>query len=605
MAHYEETSMAAVYLNKAEELGDLASVAYKGPDGQYKDISWKHMSEMIKDMASYLVSRGVKKGDKITLFSENRYEWWVANLAICAVGAIDVPIYATNAPNEAKYIIDNSDSSLCIVGQKQHLDRVIKVRDELPDLGDIIVFDDLEQTPDKVITLKTALKKGNALQDKNMGEIDKRLKSIDPSTMASILYTSGTTGDPKGVMLSHNNYLANCRQLSVVAGELLKDDQTFLSFLPLSHSFERTVGFHWPFANGKKVAFAEDFSKILENFQEVRPTMIVSVPRLYEKIHSGIVSKVSDASGTKKALFNWAMGIARKNLPYICNDRPRTGLFALQYGLADKLIFSKLRVALGMDKLKFALSGGGPLSVSDAEFFLGMGIGVLEGFGLTETTPVTNANVPGAIQAGTIGPAVIDTEEKIGDEGEFLVKGPQIMLGYYKNDAATKEAFTEDGFFRTGDIAEIAPDGYVRITGRLKELIVTSGGKNISPQNIENALKASSFIEQLAIIGDNRKYLSALIVPSFEQLEKWAGENNISFDNHAKLLQNEEVKHLFEEQINTYMQDFARVEQIRKFSLLETEWSQETDEMTPTLKLKRKVINAKYAKEIQEMYPED
>jgi long-chain acyl-CoA synthetase len=320
-------------------------------------------------------------------------------------------------------------------------------------------------------------------------------------------------------------------------------------------------------------------------------------------VHSGIVSKVASAPPVKKALFNWAMGVAKENLPYVCENRERTGLFALKYNLADKIIFSKLRVALGMDRLRAAVSGGGPLSVSDAEFFLGMGIKVLEGFGLTETAPVTNGNKPLRIKPGTVGPALKDTIIKISAEGEILIKGPQVMKGYYKNEAATKAAFTDDGFFRTGDIGEIDADGYLKITGRIKDLIVTSGGKNIAPQNIEGTLAASSLIEQVAIIGDNRKYLSALIVPTFASLEAWAKENGVAFTDRADLIKKPEVVNLFAKELEEKMKDYARVEQIRKFTLLEKEWSQDTGELTPTLKMKRKVINQKYEPQIEAMYP--
>jgi long-chain acyl-CoA synthetase len=351
------------------------------------------------------------------------------------------------------------------------------------------------------------------------------------------------------------------------------------------------------------VAFAESMEKLLENFREIRPTFLVSVPRIYEKIHTGIKAKVADAPPFKKALFNWAMSIAKQNLPYVCENKKRTGMFAFKYNIADKLIFRKLRVALGLDKLKAAISGGAPLSVSDAEFFLGMGVRILEGFGLTETTPVTNGNKPTRIKPGTVGPAVKDTTIKISDVGEILVKGPQIMKGYYRNEAATKEAFTPDGFFRTGDIGEIDEDGYLKITGRMKDLIITSSGKNISPQNIENSLIACPYIEQIAVIGDNRKYLSALIVPSFASLEAWAKKNNISFTGRKDLISKPEVQKLFEDEIGQSMKIYSRVEQIRKFTLLEAEWSQATGELTPTMKLKRTILNQKYQTHIESMYP--
>jgi len=352
------------------------------------------------------------------------------------------------------------------------------------------------------------------------------------------------------------------------------------------------------------VCFAEDFSKIQENMVEVRPTIIVSVPRLYEKVHAGILAKVGDASPIKRALFGWAIGVARDNLPYTCYSKERTGAFKLKYNLADHLIFSKLKAALGMDRLKFAVSGGGPLSVSDAEFFLGMGITVLEGFGLTETTPITNVNRPCMIKPGTVGPPVKDTEIRIAEDGEILIRGPQVMMGYYKNEEATREVINEDGFFCTGDIGHMDEDQCLAITGRKKELIVTAGGKNISPQNIENTLKGSRFIEQVTVIGDRRKYLSALIIPNFEELAKWAGKVGIAYQDRKELVNDEKVQHLYEKVIEKYMRPFSRAEQIRKFSLLPDEWTQQTGELTPTLKCKRRVIEQKYCDEIECMYPQ-
>jgi len=601
MATFKETSMGAIFQNRVQQHGDKALVSFKNKEGVWVDLSWNQMNEKVRNLGCYLLSKGVKPGEKIALFSPNRYEWWVADLAILSIGAVNVPIYATNSAQECRYIIDNSDSIICFAGTIDHMQKVLSVKDDLPDLREVIIFDDLTDGRPGVTDLNAAMKEGSGYPNKN--EFDERLKPINIDDIATIIYTSGTTGNPKGVMLSHKNFVSNVNQLHAVDPDFLSGDHVFLSFLPLAHSLERTVGYYTPIFLGHKVAFAEDVTKLLENFQEVRPTFIVSVPRIYEKVHNGILAKVAGAPPVKKALFNWAMGVARDNLPYFCNNTPRTGFFAFKYNLADKIIFSKLKAALGMDRLHGAISGGGPLSVSDAEFFLGMGIRILEGFGLTETTPVTNGNKPKKIKPGTVGPAVKDTIIKIGEGGEILVKGPQVMKGYYKNEAATREVFTEDGFFRTGDTGEIDDEGYLKITGRIKDIIVTSGGKNISPQNIENSLQASPYIEQVAVIGDNRKYLSALIVPSFENLEKWANEQGISFSSHKDLISNDKVASLFEKEIEENMKDFARVEQIRKFTLLDTPWAQETGELTPTLKLKRRVINKKYARVIDAMYP--
>ena len=600
MAKYKETSMGAIFQNRVEEYGDKTLVIWKN-QGKWEEISWNKMNEMVRDLGLFLINRGIQPGDKVCLFSPNRYEWWVADLAIISVGAVNVPIYATNSAEESRYIIENSDAKMCFVGTKEHMSKILEVKPKLPNLGDVILFDVMDKLPAGVVALKDAYKEGKAY--KNKDDFDKRIIPINIEDVATIIYTSGTTGNPKGVMLTHKNFVSNVNQANAVDPDFLSGDHTFLSFLPLAHSLERTVGYYAPIFLCKKVAFAESTEKLLENLNEIRPTFLVSVPRIYEKVHSGITSKVATAPPVKKALFNWAMGIAAQNLPYICNDRPKTGFFAFKFNLANKIIFSKLRAALGLDRLVAAISGGGPLSVSDAEFFLGMGIKVLEGFGLTETTPITNANKPKLIKPGTVGPAVKDTIVKISEDGEVLIKGPQVMKGYYKNEAATKEAFTEDGFFRTGDIGEIDKDGYLKITGRIKDLIVTSGGKNISPQNIENTLVTSKFIEQVAIIGDNRKYLSALIVPSYATLEAWAKENNIAFTGRKDLISKPEVQKLYEKELEDHMKDYARVEQIRKFTLLETEWSQDTGEMTPTMKVKRKVINQKYGPIIEAMYP--
>lgn len=596
-----QNSMARIFQDQVAKYGDRACVGYK-KDGSYQDISWNEMDEMVRAIGSFLISRGIESGQNVALFSQNRWEWWVVDLAILSIGAANVPIYATNSSEEAHYVLEHSESRVCFVGTQEHMEKVVKVRDRLPELGAIVVLDEGTDKPEGVISFAEALEKGRKQDHRE--EFERRLKAIRPQDVASIIYTSGTTGPPKGVMLSHSNFVSNVHQILDDFSYLLGDDDVFLSFLPLSHSLERTAGYYLALGIGATVYFAEDFSKIQENMVEVRPTLIVSVPRLYEKIHAGILSKVGDASPVKRGLFGWAIGVARDNLAYVCEGRERAGWFKCKHDLADKLIFSKLKAALGMDRLKFAVSGGGPLSVSDAEFFLGMGVTVLEGFGLTETTPVTNVNRPGMIKPGTVGPPVKDTEIKIADDGEILIRGPQVMLGYYKNEEATREVLTEDGFFCTGDIGRVDEDQCLMITGRKKEIIVTAGGKNIAPQNLENALKGSRFVEQVTVIGDRRKYLAALIVPNFEELTKWADKVGVTYGSHEELVKDEKVQHLFEKVIDKYMRPFARAEQIRRFCLLADEWTQQTGELTPTLKCKRRVIEDKYCDEIECMYPQ-
>jgi long-chain acyl-CoA synthetase len=599
MAKYKETSVAALFQNQVAKLGSKGCVAYK-KDGRYTDVSWTDMDAMIRKLGWYLMSIGIKKGDKVAIFSQNRYEWWVADQAILSIGAVNVPIYATNSAEEALYVLAHSESKACICGTEAHLDKVLSIKKKAPKLKSVIVIDVPSKKKAGVLTLDEAYRKGEAYRNK--GEFDKRLNAIKLNDLATIIYTSGTTGNPKGVMLSHSNFISNVNQIMTGYKSFFDDKEVFLSFLPLSHSLERTTGYYMAVALGAKVAFAEDVAKLQQNLTEVRPTVMVSVPRIYEKVHAGILAKVADAPGIKKAIFGFAIKTAAQNLPYVCSGKERSGLFAKKYNLADKLVFSKLKDTLGLDRLKFAVSGGAPLSVSDAEFFLGMGIIILEGFGLTETTPVTNANMPGIIKPGTVGPALKDTTIKISDEGEILIKGPQVMMGYYKNKEATKEVMTKDGFFRTGDIGIIDDKGRLAIVGRIKDIIVTAGGKNISPQNIENSLKESKYIEQVAIIGDKKKYLSALVIPAFEELKKWAKKNQISFSSNNDLIKNPAVVKLIEGEIAEYTREYGRVEQIKKFRLLDAEWTQATGELTPTLKVKRKIIAEKYAKEIDSMY---
>ncbi|HOP47733.1 MAG TPA: long-chain fatty acid--CoA ligase [Desulfobacteraceae bacterium] len=599
MAKFENKSMAAVFRNQAEKYGDRTCVSYK-KDEEYTDISWSRMNKMVRDIASFLLSMGIKQGERIAIFSPNRYEWWITDLAILSVGAVDIPIYATNSAKEAFYVLDHSAARACFVAGQEWLDKILKVKDLLPNMDFIVTYDPVTKTGTRIYSFADAMEQGQALDSDK--EINSRINSIDPSDPATILYTSGTTGTPKGVMLSHNNILSDIEQVLADFRDILTENDLFLSFLPLSHALERTTSYYIAITLGSSVAFAESFSTIQKNLLEIRPTVIVSVPRLFEKIHTGILTKVENASVLKKTLFYWAIRVAEKNVKYECTGKPRKGWFAVRYKIADKLVISKIKAALGMDRINFTFSGGGPVSRSDIEFFIGMGIPVIEGYGLTEASPITNVNRSWLIKPGTVGPPLKDTTIQISDEGEILIKGPQIMLGYFKDEKGTGESFTSDGFLRTGDLGFVDEDGYLSITGRIKEIIITSGGSNISPQNLENSLSDSRFIEQVAIIGDRRKYISALIIPAFEELKKWAEESGIQFKEWEDMVRNEKVIELYENEIKRYTSQFARVQQIRKFRILATAWSQETGELTPTMKVKRMAIEKIYSKEIEEMY---
>jgi long-chain acyl-CoA synthetase len=599
MTGYDETSIGAVFRNQVEKYGDRACVSYK-EKGRYTDISWNRMGEMVRQLASFLVLMGIGKGDNVAVFSPNRYEWWVTDLAVLSIGATDVPVYATNSEEETLYVLEHSQARACFAAGQEHLEKVLKAKYKLPNLDFIIVYDPVQREMENVFTLKYAFEKGR-VQD-NGEEVDNRLRTIAPSDPATIIYTSGTTAAPKGVILSHNNFIANVRQVLADFQEILSEKDIFLSFLPLSHALERSMGYYLPVSLGAKVAFAESFSTLQQNLLEVRPTVIISVPRMYEKIHAGVLIKVDATSRITKALFKWAARIAKENLPNACSNKRRKGWFALKYFLADRLIFSKLKKGVGMDRIRLAVSGGGPLSVSDAEFFLGMDVVLLEGYGLTETAPVTNVNRACFVKPGTVGPPLIDTNVRFSEDGEILIKGPQVMEGYYNDEEATRESFTRDGFLRTGDIGTADEDGCLSITGRIKDIIITAGGKNIAPQKIENSLIESRYIEQVCVIGDRKSYLTALVVPAFDELTCWALEKTISFRDNEELIQDSRVIGLYEKEVEKCTRHLARFEKIKKYKILSMEWTPQSCELTPTLKIKRRIVEEKYREIIDEMY---
>jgi len=600
MTEFKENSMAAVFQNRVKEFGDRACVAYR-KDGVYTDLSWNEMDEKVRACSHYLLSIGIKKNDKVAIFSPNRYEWWVADLAVLSIGAVTVPIYSTNSMEETLYILDKSQSKVCFAATSLHLEKVIKAKKKLTNLEQVVIFENPEKKRKDVTSFEDILSIEKKHEKPEV--FDKKIASLKLTDIASLIYTSGTTGDPKGVILTNGNFISNIvNSLEHLTTDLMNKDNIFLSFLPLSHVLERTAGYYMPLYNGAKVAFAGSINTLMDDMKEICPTILVSVPRTFEKVHAAILNQIDDASIIKKIIFRWSMKQGFLNIPNLSNNRERTGFFSKKYNLAEKLVFSKLREKIGMNKVRTAFSAGAPLAVTDAEFFLGIGITVLEGYGLTETSPVISLNQLGKIKLGTVGHLIPNTEYKISDEGELWVKGPQIMKGYYRNTKATKEVLTSDGFFKTADQVMIDEDGFLSITGRIKDIIITAGGKNISPQVIEGKLKESRYIEQIAIIGDRRKYLTALIIPSFENLFKFAEKHGIEYIDTKDLLSNNVINEMIFRKIKKHTSEFGRVERIKKFTLLEGEWTQETKELTPSLKVKRRVIEEKYKDQIEKMY---
>lgn len=600
MARFIDKNIPLLFYNQCITYSDRPCVAFK-KDGKYLDISWKEMRLMTLSLANFLKKKGIRKGDKIAIFSPTRFQWWVADQATLLLGAITVPIYSTNSTEEALYILENSESKICFTGEKEHFDKIIAARRKYKECELIIPFAGGKKGRG-VTFFADALREG---YDENaFSALDAMCDKTDENDIATIIYTSGTTGNPKGVMLTHKNIMSNVKNVMTDLDPYFDESDVFLSFLPLSHVLER-IGYYVAVSIGAKTAMAEDISTLLENLIDVRPSVLISVPRIYEKMHAGILSKARNASIIKKAILAFATSTAAKNLPYVCRQIKRPFLFSIAFSISNKLVYSKLLEKIGLNKLKFAISGGGPLSVTDAEFFVGMGLQILEGFGLTETSPITHLNRPGEIKIGSCGRPINETEVVISNEGEILIRGPQVMKGYYKDPVATREVFDGDGFFHTGDIGRTDADGKLFITGRMKDIIVTSGGKNISPQNIENLLKASPYIEQVALIGDRRKFVSGLIVPSFNDLEKWAKQNSLEWNNREDLLSLEKVRSFFEKEIDRLTSSCSRVEKIKRFALLPNEWTQDGGELTPSQKVKRRVIEEKYKDIIESIYTEN
>ncbi|MXY99524.1 long-chain fatty acid--CoA ligase, partial [Candidatus Poribacteria bacterium] len=536
---------------------------------------------------------GVQKGDRVAILSENRPEWAISDFGILKAGAVNVPMFSTLTAAQVGYILKDSGAKIICVSTEKQLEKVTSIRDEVPTLEQVIIFDAVEgETPEGVIQF-------TAVCEMVGEEVDSDSQADE---VATIIYTSGTTGNPKGVMLTHANFISNlqaCKSLIDVS-----DTDVLLSFLPLSHVFERLGGHYVPLFSGAKVAYAESTFTVAQNMKDVAPTVMLSVPRLYETMNERILRAVQEGSPLKQKIFHWGVSVGSAVSSAIQQGRKPSAILQLQQGIADKLVFAKLKAATG-GRLRFFVSGGAALPQSIAEFFHAAGILILEGYGLTETSPVISMNYPEKWKFGTVGTSVPGVEVQIAEDGEILTRGPHVMKGYFNNESETAEVIDAEGWFHTGDIGIIDANGFIKITDRKKNIIVLSNGKNVAPQPIESALVQSPFINQIMVIGSERKNLAALIVPNFDALKAWASENEIDTGDLSAMLQTREVQQHIQGEIRSRLTDFADFEQVRRFTLLEKEFSQEADEMTPTLKLKRNVIIEKYGDAIEGMYPED
>ena len=586
-------TLISMFEDAVQQYGNKPALAHKPRGGTYQDISYTEFGASVDAFSKGLNALGVQKGDRIAILSENRPEWAISDFGILKAGAVNVPMFSTLTAAQVGYILKDSGAKIICVSTEKQLEKVASIRDEVPTLEQVIIFDAVEgETPAGVIQFTAVCEMAGEEVDSDSQEDE----------VATIIYTSGTTGNPKGVMLTHANFIFNlqaCKSLIDVG-----ETDVLLSFLPLSHVFERLGGHYVPLFSGAKVAYAESTFTVAQNMKDIAPTVMLSVPRLYETMHERILRAVQEGSPLKQKIFHWGVSVGSAVSSAIQQGRKPSAILQLQQGIADKLVFAKLKAATG-GRLRFFVSGGAALPQSIAEFFHAAGILILEGYGLTETSPVISMNHLGKWKFGTVGVSVPGVEVQIAEDGEILTRGPHVMKGYFNNETATAEVIDEDGWFHTGDIGIIDEDGFVKITDRKKNIIVLSNGKNVAPQPIESALVQSPFISQIMVIGSERKNLAALIVPNFDAVKAWASEHDIDTDDLSAMLQMREVQQHIQGEIRSRLTDFADFEQVRRFTLLEKEFSQEEDEMTPTLKLKRNVIMERYADAIEGMYPED
>jgi long-chain acyl-CoA synthetase len=567
----------------------------------WHDISSAEFRRAVEELSMGLRALGLERGERAGILSENRPEWAFADLATLSAAAVDVPIYATLTPTQILYILNDSETKVLFVSTPAQARKVQEIRAQATHLQHVIR---MEEMPADVaagtISIDEVRAQGRPALQADPEAVRKRAAEVKETDLATLIYTSGTTGDPKGVMLTHRNLVSNTVGSSQVFAAMGKDDVA-LSFLPLCHVFERMSGHYLMLLQGCSIAYAESVEKVPANMVEVRPTVMCSVPRLYEKMYARVHEKVASDPPMRQKIFRWAVGVGREMFRHQVEHRTPGLLLRAQFAVADKLVFSKIKERTG-GRLRLFVSGGAPLAREIAEFFGAAGLLILEGYGLTETSPVITVNRPDAIKPGSVGLPIKDVEIKIAADGEILTRGPHVMKGYFKKPDATAEAIDPDGWFHTGDIGVIDERGFLTITDRKKDIIVTSGGKNIAPQPIERLLKSSPLVGEVVMIGDRRNFPAALVIPAFEALEKWAREKGVAFASREELIARPEVVALYDQTVKELTASLAQFERIKKIALLPREFSIETGELTPKLSVKRRVVEQKYKDVIDRLY---
>ena len=566
--------------------------------GAYQPISHRTLLERVRRVSLGLQEIGVKPGDRVAILSENRPEWAIADYA-CLTGCLtDVPIYPTLPAEQMPYILNDAGVVAMFVSNEEQTRKIAQIRAQVPSLKHVIGFTGTV-LEGQDLTLAEVERRGAAADTPDRAaEWKRKAMDVQPDAIATLIYTSGTTGEPKGVMLTHDNIWSNVS--SAESAVPFEGNDTGLSFLPLSHIFERMAGHYLMFHVGCSIAYAESIDTVPVNMVEVRPTLVCSVPRLYEKMYARVLENAVAGGGLKKRIFFWARAVADKWADEKLAGREPGGFLAFKYRIAQKLVFSKLKARTG-GRLRYFVSGGAPLAPEINKFFYAAGLVVLEGYGLTETSPVIAVNTPEAFRIGTVGKPIKGVEVKIAEDGEILTRGPHVMKGYYNKPDATRETIDAEGWLHTGDVGRLE-DGLLRITDRKKDIIVTAGGKNIAPQPIENMVKTNKYVSQAVMIGDKRKFAVMLIVPNWDNLEKWAKIKNLLYPDRAGLLAMPIVQAKMEKEVFGAMKGLAKFEMPKKIGLLEHDFSIERGELTPKLSVKRKVVDTNYRAQIDKLF---
>lgn len=614
-------TLTELFLNLQKKYEGTQKTAFArkpATDAPYETITWDQVSDDANTLAAYLIEHGIEAGDRVAILSENRYEWAVVDLALQLIGGVNVSLYTSLPAKQCEYILQNSEAKIFFVSTGIQLKKAREVFGHCENLKQVIAFDEpnIESyLDDAYVTLfDKVMAEGLKLLPDKRQEIEQRSQAITPEDLATLIYTSGTTGKPKGAMLTHRNIVSNIKAAHQQID--ISDEDRALSFLPLCHSFERTAGYYAMMAGGAEIYYTESVDTVAKNMTEAHPTIIMSVPRLFEKIYNLVSKSVEEGTAVKQKIFSWAQNVGEKY------SKGKRGLVSLQKKVADKLVFDKLKERTG-GRIRFFVSGGAALPAEIGQFFMSAGLNIIEGYGLTETSPVICCNTYGDEQMGTVGkvlPGVTVAIQRLedsqiiselsgedyptdytGEAGEILVKGPNVMKGYWKNDEATREMIDDKGYLHTGDVGRFVK-GKLQITDRIKHMIVNAGGKNIYPGPIEDLFKTSKWIDQLVVVGEKQPYMAALIVPDFEVLEQFAKSEGISYNSIRELIDKEEIQNVYRREIRSYSRELASHEKIRDFRIVPNEFTVESGELTPTLKIKRRIVEDKYRHLIEDIF---